>query len=116
MFDCRKYLPIFANKIESIMLSGRTSRVQTGFRLDAITLSRVKSAAKLKQLSVNEYVNQVLKEVTKDIESEEEKEESRRRTEEFLDKFCGAWAGDETAEEILAAAKSIKGIREVPVL
>lgn len=90
--------------------------MQTGFRLDAITLSRVKSAAKLKQLSVNEYVNQVLKEVTKDIESEEEKEESRRRTEEFLDKFCGAWAGDETAEEILAAAKSIKGIREVPVL
>lgn len=98
------------------MLSQRANRVQTGFRLDPITLARVKTAAKTKQISVNEYVNQVLEEATRYVESEEEKEACRKRTEEFLDEFCGAWVGDETAEEILAAAKSIKGIREVPVL
>lgn len=98
------------------MLTQRANRVQTGFRLDSITLARVKTAAKQKKISVNEYVNQVLKEATEYIESEEEKEASRRRTQEFLDEFCGAWVGDETAEEILAAAKSIKGIREVPEL
>lgn len=98
------------------MITQSSNRVQTGFRLDAITLARVKSAAKLKKVSVNTYVNDVLKEATRDIESEEEKEASRKRTEEFLDQFCGAWIGDETAEEILAAAKSIKGIREIPVL
>ena len=90
--------------------------MQTGFRLESITLARVKTAAKQKQISVNEYVNQVLKEATRDIESEEEIEAGRRRTNAFLDEFCGAWVGDETAEEILAAAKSIKGVREVPAL
>ena len=90
--------------------------MQTGFRLDAITLARVKTAAKEKKVSVNEYVNDVLKEATRDIESEEEKEAGRKRTEEFVDKFFGCWVGDETTEEILAAAKSIKGIREIPVL
>lgn len=98
------------------MITHNPNRVQTGFRLDAITLARVKSAAKLKKVSVNTYVNDVLKEATQDIESEEEKEASRKRTEEFLDQFCGAWIGEESAEEILAAAKSIKGIREIPVL
>lgn len=98
------------------MITRSTNRVQTGFRLDAITLARVKSAAKLQKVSVNTYVNDVLKEATRDVESEEEKEASRKRTEEFLDQFCGAWIGEESAEEILAAAKSIKGIREIPVL
>lgn len=98
------------------MITQIHSRVQTGFRLDPMTLARVKTAAKLKNVSVNTYVNDVLKEATRDIESEEEKEASRKRTEEFLDQFCGAWKGDESADEILAAAKSIKGIREIPVL
>lgn len=84
--------------------------------MDAITLARVKSAAKLKKVSVNTYVNDVLKEATRDIESEEEKEASRKRTEEFLDQFCGAWSGDETPEEILAACKSHNSVWEVPVL
>ncbi len=74
------------------------------------------SAAKLKKVSVNTYVNDVLKEATRDIESEEEKEASRKRTEEFLDQFCGAWSGDETPEEILAACKSPNSVWEVPVL
>ena len=86
------------------MITQGSNRVQTGFRLDAITLARVKSAAKLKKVSVNTYVNDVLKEA------------SRKRTEEFLDQFCGAWSGDETPEEILAACKSHNSIWEVPVL
>lgn len=91
--------------------------MQTGFRLDARTLARVKTAAKTRQISVNEYVNQVLKDATHDIESEEEKAACRKRTEEFLDEFCGAWVGDETAEEILAAAKSsVRKVWETPVL
>lgn len=99
------------------MLAQKTNRVQTGFRLDEITLARVKTAAKLSNVSVNEYVNVVLKDATRDIESEEEKEASRRMTEEFLDQFCGAWVGDETPEEIMAAIKSSpKRIREVPQL
>ena len=99
------------------MLAQKVNRVQTGFRLDEITLARVKTAAKLNNVSVNEYVNMVLKDATRDIESEEEKEASRRMTEEFLDQFCGAWVGEETPEEIMAAIKSSpKRIREVPQL
>lgn len=99
------------------MLAQKVNRVQTGFRLDKITLARVKTAAKLNNVSVNEYVNMVLKEATRDIESEEEKEASRRMTEEFLDQFCGAWVGDETPEEIMAVIKSSpKRIWEVPQL
>ena len=99
------------------MLAQKTNRVQTGFRLDEVTLARVKTAAKLSNVSVNEYVNVVLKDATRDIESEEEKEASRRKTEEFLDQFCGAWVGDETPEGIMAAIKSSpKRIREVPKL
>ena len=56
------------------MITRSSNRVQTGFRLDAVTLARVKTAAKLKKISVNTYVNDVLKEATQDIESEEEKE------------------------------------------
>ncbi len=107
---------IFVNKIYENMITQGSNRVQTGFRLDAITLARVKSAAKLKKVSVNTYVNDVLKEATRDIESEEEKEASRKRTEEFLDQFCGAWSGDETPEEILAACKSHNSVWEVPML
>ena len=95
------------------MITSRANRVQTGFRLDSIVLARVKEAAKLNHLSVNEFVNQTLMEATKDIESEEEKEASRQKTEAFIKKFCGSWVGDETEEEILQAGKSIKGIREV---
>lgn len=99
------------------MLAQKVNRVQTGFRLDEITLARVKTAAKLNNVSVNEYVNMALKDATRDIESEEEKEASRRMTEEFLDQFCGAWVGDETPEKIMAAIKSSpKRIREVPQL
>ena len=99
------------------MITRRANRVQTGFRLDSITLARVKTAAKQKQISVNEYVNQVLKEATEYVESEEEREACRKRTQEFLDEFCGAWVGDETAEEILAAAKSSpRKVWEIPVL
>ena len=99
------------------MLVHKTNRVQTGFRLDGIILARVRTAAKLKNISVNEYVNIALKEATRDIESEEEKEESRRRTREFLDKFCGAWEGDETVEDMMAAIKSSpKRVWEVPEL
>ena len=113
----RKRLHIFANKNRRFMLAQITNRVQTGFRLDEVTLARVKTAAKLSNVSVNEYVNIVLKDATRDIESEEEKEASRRKTEEFLDQFCGAWVGDETPEEIMAAIKSSpKRIREVPQL
>ena len=98
------------------MITQRANRVQTGFRLEPVVLSRVKEAAKLKNLSINEYVNEILKEATRDIESEEEREASRKLTQEFIDQFCGAWVGDETAEEILQAGKSIKGIREVHAL
>ena len=113
----RKRLHIFANKNRRFMSAQKTNRVQTGFRLDEVTLARVKTAAKLSNVSVNEYVNVVLKDATRDIESEEEKEASRRKTEEFLDQFCGAWVGDETPEEIMAAIKSSpKRIREVPQL
>ena len=113
----RKRLHIFANKNRRFMLAQKNNRVQTGFRLDEVTLARVKTAAKLSNVSVNEYVNIVLKDATRDIESEEEKEASRRKTEEFLDQFCGAWVGDETPEEIMAAIKSSpKRIREVPQL
>ena len=91
--------------------------MQTGFRLDALVLSRVKEAARLKKMSVNEYVNETLREATHDIESEEEKEACRKRTEAFLDEFYGAWVGDETAEEILAACKSsTKKVWEIPQL
>ena len=81
-----------------------------------MTLARVKTAAKLKKVSVNTYVNDLLKEATRDIESDEEKEANRKRTEEFLDEFCGAWKGDESAEEILAVCKSHNSVWEVPVL
>lgn len=99
------------------MLAQKTNRVQTGFRLDEVTLARVKTAAKLSNVSVNEYVNVVLKDATRDIESEEEKEASRRMTEKFLDQFCGAWVGDETPEEIMATIKSSpRKIWEIPEL
>ena len=98
------------------MITNKVNRVQTGFRLDPVVLGRVKEAAKLKQVSINEYVNKVLKEATIDIESEEEKEASRKLTKEFLDQFCGSWVGEETVEEILQAGKSVKGVREVYAL
>lgn len=116
-FDNTKCLHIFANKFMYDMLTQRANRVQTGFRLESYVLARIKVAAREKHISANEYVNEVLKEATRDIESDEEREESRRMTEEFLDQFCGAWVGDETTEEIMAAIKSSpKRIREVPQL
>jgi len=99
------------------MITQRANRVQTGFRLESYVLARIKEAAKQKHISANEYVNEILKEATQDIETEEEREASRRRTEEFLDQFCGAWVGDETTEEIMAAIKSSPGrIRKIPQL
>lgn len=98
------------------MITHRANRVQTGFRLDAVVLSRVKEAARLKHVSINEFVNETLKEATCDIESEEEREVSRKLTQEFIDQFCGAWVGEETTEKILEAGKSIKGVRKVYAL
>ena len=98
------------------MITQTANRVQTGFRLDPLVLSRVKEAAKQQKLSVNEYVNRTLREATRDIESAEEKEACRKRTNEFLNRFFGAWESSETPEEILQAGKSIKGVREVNAL
>lgn len=62
--------------------------MQTDFRLNAMTMARVKTAAKLNKVSINTYKNCVLKEATWDIES----------------------------EDILAACKSHNSVWEVPVL
>ena len=64
-------------------------------------------------VSVNEYVTIVLTDATKDIESEMEKEESRKKTEDFLAKFAGAWAGDETTEQIMASIREDRKVRKI---
>ena len=51
------------------MISPSSNRMQTDFRLNAMTMARVKTAAKLNKVSINTYINCVLKEATWDIES-----------------------------------------------
>ena len=87
------------------MITDKDNKVQTAFRLERFVYARVKEAARRKRISANEFVNEILKEATKDIETAEEKEESIRKTHAFLDSVWGTWTGDESAQEILNAAK-----------
>ena len=95
------------------MKSNKTTKVQTAFRFDPILIGRLKEAARLADVSVNEYVTIVLNDATKDIESEMEKKESRRKTEDFLAKFAGAWCGDETTEQIMASIREGRKVRKI---
>ena len=70
-----------------MMNSKKTIKVQTAFRFDPILIGRLKEAARMADISVNEYVTIVLTDATKDIESEMEKEERRKKTEDFLAKL-----------------------------
>lgn len=90
-----------------ITMSANTnvSKVQTAFRLDARLLDRVKKAAKLLNISVNEFVSTQLKEATKDIRSDKEMEEERKKTKAFLAECGGSWKGTETVEEIMHSIK-----------
>ena len=81
------------------------SKVQTAFRLDAWLIDRVKKAAKLLNISVNEFVSTQLKEATKDIRSDKEMAEERKKTKAFLAECGGSWKGTETVEEIMHSIK-----------
>lgn len=89
-----------------MMITNKDKKVQTAFRLDGLVIARVKEAARRRNISANQFVNETLKEATKDIETAEERKESIRKTRAFLDSVWGTWVGDESAEEILKAAKS----------
>lgn len=88
-------------------------KVQTAFRFDPILIGRLKEAARIADVSVNEYVTIVLAEATKDVESDLEKEERRKKTEDFLAKFAGAWSGDETSEKIMASIREGRKERKI---
>jgi len=94
----------------------KTKKVQTAFRFDPILIGRLKEAAKMADVSLNEYVTIVLTDATKDIESEAEKEENRRKTEEFLKACAGSWVGDESVETIMHYIKDGQISKEVIVL
>ena len=96
-----------------MMNSKKTIKVQTAFRFDPILIGRLKEAARMANISVNEYVTIVLTDATKDIESEMEKEERKKKTEDFLAKFAGAWSGDETSEQIMASIREGKKVRKI---
>jgi len=87
----------------------KEKKVQTAFRFNLTLVGRLKEAAKMADVSVNEYVTSILTEATKDIESEAEKEEDRRRTKTLLDAVAGKWSGPESREEIM---ESIRGGRK----
>ncbi len=91
----------------------KEKKVQTAFRFDPILIGRLKEAAKMAEVSLNEYVTIVLSDATKDIESEMEKAENKRKTEEFLSKMAGAWVGEETKEQILDSIQKGRKPRKI---
>ena len=95
------------------MSSKKTIKVQTAFRFDPILIGRLKEAARMADVSVNEYVTTILADATKDIESEMEREESRRKTKEFLAQFAGRWSGDETTEQIMESIREGRKVRKI---
>lgn len=98
------------------MLSVRTTRKQTGWRIDPVIINRVKEVARKRKISANDYVESVLSEATKDVESEEERLARAASNNAFLTAFAGKWNGDESAGQILASGKSDVESKDVVVL
>ena len=82
----------------------------TGFRLNPVTLARLKTRAKTEKVSLNTLVDTILTNEVKDIRSEEEILESKRRTDEFLSLCVGVWSGEEFdgVEDYIESGKTSK--------
>lgn len=80
----------------------------TAYRIDVLTLERLKSKAKIDGVSVNTLVETTLSELVKDIKSDKEIEEEKKRTKSFLDTCWGSWSGDESSNEIKESIKSAR--------
>lgn len=81
-------------------------KVFPGWRVSRKAASRVKAAAKLENISANEYVDRLILNSTQGIETDEEREIRLAGNKDFLDNFAGKWAGKESAEDILESIKS----------
>lgn len=91
----------------------RNNNPQTAIRFRPKVLSRAKEAARLSNLSLNEFINDVVEKATEDIRTPEEIEEERKRTEEFMGACAGSWTGDESVEDIMHLIKDGSVSKEI---
>ena len=98
------------------MIANPMTRKLAGWRINPLTISRVKEAAKRENISANDFVERVLDEATKHIETKEEREERLLHNKSFLDRFAGAWKGSESSEEIMDSIKSANSSKEIITL
>lgn len=80
------------------------------YRLNPITISRLKMLAKSKKVSVNTLVDDVLTDYTKDVKSEDEILAERKATEEFISEFAGIWDDNDyhAARTSIAETRTIR--------
>ena len=83
----------------------------TAFRIDELTTARLKTKARMENISVNALVNRVLTELVKDVKSDDEIAAAKKETEEFITNFSGAWSGPEY-EDIEANIMETRTTRE----
>ena len=67
----------------------------TGFRLNPVTLARLKTRAKNEKVSLNTLVDGILTNEVKGIRSEEEILAAKKRTNDFLAACAGLWTEEE---------------------
>ena len=95
------------------MPTSTITRKPAGWRINPLTIQRVKEAAKREHISANDYVERVLSEATKHIETEEERKERLQENDLFLDRFAGKWSGTESSGEIMKVIRSGSASKEI---
>lgn len=88
------------------MIATTTARKLAGWRINPVTIKRVKEAAKREKISANDFVERILEQATMHIETEEEKKERLLENNRFLKQFAGKWSGPESSSEIMETIKS----------
>lgn len=81
-------------------------RKPTGYRINPVIIDKVRLAAKMNNVSANDFVESILTKATAHIETDMEKEKRLKANREFLNRFAGKWKGNESSEEILDAIKA----------
>ena len=97
------------------MIASRDNKKLTSYRINPLTIERLKTKAKIDNVSVNTLVDSILSEYTKDVRTPEEVEEERKRTSEFLGACVGIWAGAEydTVEDAVNECRTFREITEL---
>jgi len=95
--------------------SVNTEKKLAAYRISSITIERLKTKARMENISVNTLVDNTLADLVKDIKSDFEIEESKKATEKFINEFAGLWSGPnyEGIEKDIFATRTIRKVVEL---